>query len=255
MKTKNKTVLSFLCHPDDTEFMTSGTLALLKDAGWDIVIATMTAGDCGSKELGRKEISRIRKEEAAKAASILGSMYICCELEDVFVMYDKPSLIKTIQIIRAIKPTIVFTSSPQDYFVDHENTSKLVRTACFAAGIPNVETRGTESWDFVPYLYYADPLGSRDIFGKPVVPSMYVDISSKIEVKEKMLSCHASQRDWLLAHHGIDEYIISMKRTALEKGKDAGFEYAEGFRQHLGDAYPSDNILKNILGDLLKQEK
>ncbi len=41
MEIISKTVLSFLCHPDDMEFMTAGTLALLKDAGWDIVIATV----------------------------------------------------------------------------------------------------------------------------------------------------------------------------------------------------------------------
>jgi LmbE family N-acetylglucosaminyl deacetylase len=252
MQIENKTVLSFLCHPDDTEFMTAGTLALLKDAGWDIVIATMTPGDCGSNEYNRKDISRIRKAESAKAASILDGQYICNELEDVFVMYDKPSLLRTIEIIRRVRPAIVFTSSPQDYFVDHDNTSSLVRTACFACGIPNVETPGVQAYGFVPYLYYADPVGECDIYGSPIKPSIYVDISSKIETKEKMLSCHESQRNWLLAHHGIDEYIISMKRTAQKRGKEAGCEYAEGFRQHLGHAYPSNNILKEILKNLVK---
>jgi len=249
---ENKTILSFLCHPDDTEFMTAGTLALLRDAGWDIVIATMTPGDCGSNEYGRQEISRIRKAEAAGAASILGGRYICTELEDVFVMYDKPSLLKTIEVIRKVRPAIVFTSSPQDYFVDHENTSNLVRTACFACGIPNVETPGVKAYDCVPYLYYADPVGDCDIYGNAITPSMYVDISAKMEIKEKMLSCHQSQRNWLLAHHGMDEYILSMKRTAQKKGKEAGFGYAEGFRQHLGHAYPSDNILKEILKNFVK---
>ncbi len=252
MRIENKTVLSFLCHPDDTEFMTAGTLALLKDAGWDIVMATMTQGDCGSNEYGREDISRIRKAESAKVASVLDGRYICNELEDVFVMYDKPSLLRTIEIIRKVRPAIVFTSSPQDYFVDHENTSSLVRTACFACGIPNVETPGVKTYDFVPYLYYADPVGESDIYGNPINPSIYVDISSKIETKEKMLSCHQSQRNWLLAHHGIDEYIISMKRTAQKRGKEAGFRYAEGFRQHLGHAYPSNNILKEILKNLVK---
>ncbi len=57
----DKTVLSLLAHPDDAEFMCAGTLALLHDRGWDIHIATMTPGDCGSAELGREEISRIRR--------------------------------------------------------------------------------------------------------------------------------------------------------------------------------------------------
>jgi hypothetical protein len=67
-----------------------------------------------------------------------------------------------------------------------------------------------------------------------------------------MLSCHESQRKWLLAHHGMDEYILSMKRTAQKKGQEAGFNFAEGFRQHLGHAYPANNILEEILQNLVK---
>ena len=38
----NKTVLGIFAHPDDAELMCVGTLSLLKKAGWDIHIATMT---------------------------------------------------------------------------------------------------------------------------------------------------------------------------------------------------------------------
>ena len=69
-----------------------------------------------------------------------------------------------------------------------------------------------------------------------------------------MLCCHASQRNWLMTHHGIDEYVLSMKRFAGERGKLAGCEYAEGFRQHLGHGYPQDNILKRELEDSVKEK-
>jgi LmbE family N-acetylglucosaminyl deacetylase len=249
-----KTVLAFLCHPDDCEFMCAGALALLKARGWDIHIATMTPGDCGSATHDRDEISKIRRKESANAAAVLEGQYHCNELEDVFVMYDKPSLLRTIAIIRKVRPTIVFTASPQCYFIDHENTSHLVRTACFACGIPNVETSGVESYGFVPYLYYADAMDGKDIFGKAIKPSTYVDITSVIQTKEKMLCCHKSQRDWLLAHHGMDEYIESMKRFAQKRGQEANCQYAEGFRQHLGHGYPQDNILKTELKDLVMEK-
>ena len=48
----SKVVLSLLAHPDDAEFMCVGTLALLKQKGWQVHLATMTAGDCGSADLG-----------------------------------------------------------------------------------------------------------------------------------------------------------------------------------------------------------
>jgi len=80
---------------------------------------------------------------------------------------------------------------------------------------------------------------------------MYVDITGEIEVKEKMLAHHASQRNWLLTHHKVDEYILAMKRFAAERGIETGVKYAEGFRQHLGHSFPQDNFLLNILGDLV----
>jgi LmbE family N-acetylglucosaminyl deacetylase len=38
-----KIVLALCAHPDDVEFMCSGTLALLHKKGWQIHIATATA--------------------------------------------------------------------------------------------------------------------------------------------------------------------------------------------------------------------
>jgi LmbE family N-acetylglucosaminyl deacetylase len=60
-----KRALAIAAHPDDAEFLCAGTLALLHQQGWEIFIATMTAGDCGSMVLDREEISRIRKAEGA----------------------------------------------------------------------------------------------------------------------------------------------------------------------------------------------
>jgi hypothetical protein len=78
---------------------------------------------------------------------------------------------------------------------------------------------------------------------------MYVNISGEIDVKEQMLARHESQRNWLLTHHKIDEYILAMKRFAGDRGKETGVAFAEGFRQHLGHGFPQRNILKDILGD------
>ena len=54
-----------MAHPDDIEMTCAGTLALLKRAGWDVHMASMTAGDLGSATRSRAEISRIRRKEAA----------------------------------------------------------------------------------------------------------------------------------------------------------------------------------------------
>lgn len=245
-----KTVLGVFAHPDDTEIVCAGTLSLLKKAGWDVHIATLAPGDKGTAEYSIEEITKIRKAEAASSAKLLDGTYHCLDFEDVYIMYDRESVNKTASLIRNIRPSLVFTHNPSDYMVDHEITSKLVHTACFSAGIKNLEIPETP-YEPVPFLYYCDPMEAKNILGQPIYTSMYTDITSEIQLKEKMLACHASQRNWLLKHHKMDEYILSMKQFGKRRGAEINVGYAEGFRQHLGHGYPQNNLLKEILGDLL----
>ena len=248
---REKVVLGLFAHPDDAEFMCAGTMALLHKKGWQIHIATMAPGDCGTVEYSREEISRIRRAEAAKSAKILDGSYHCLECGDIFIMYDGPTLLKAIELVRKVQPAIVFTLSPSDYMVDHEMASRLAQTACFACGVVNIETAGAEPFEPVPYLYYMDPVEGKDNFGAEVKAGTIVDTTSVMEIKEKMLCCHESQRNWLLKHHGIDDYVITMKKLSEQRGREINSRFAEGFRQHLGHAYPQDNILKAELGELV----
>ena len=124
--------------------------------------------------------------------------------------------------------------------LDHELTSKIVQTACFSSGIKNMEV-DEPPYEPVPFLYYCDPMEGKDIFGNPVIPSMYVDISAEMEIKEKMLACHESQRNWLLTHHKMDEYILAMKRFARKEAgkqgsimlKDSGNTWVIAFRRKI----------------------
>lgn len=250
-----KRALACMAHPDDVEFWCAGTLALLQTSGWEIHIATMTPGDGGSDKLSRAEIGRIRQAEAAKAAELVDGQYHCLGLDDVFIIYDRPSLLKTTALLRRVRPQLVIAHPPMDYFSDHEHASQLVRTACFAATVPNVETPGAGALASVPHLYYSDAADGVDIYGQPFDPFLYVDITPSIGVKSRMLACHESQREWLLAHHGMDEYTESVKRMAQRRGSEIGVDYAEGFRQHLGHGYPHDNLLKTVLGDRVMNRK
>ncbi len=245
-----KTVLAILSHPDDAEMMCAGTLSLLKKRGWEIHIATMAPGDKGTAEHTREEISAIRKAEAKKSAELIGGTYHCLEFEDVYILYDRETINATAALIRRIQPSVVFTSSPNDYMIDHEMTSLAVQTACFACGVKNLEI-SEKPFEPVPYLYYCDAMEGKDKLGKPIIPGLYVDISEEISIKAEMLGCHESQRNWLLKHHKVDEYILAMKRFAEQRGSEINVEYAEGFRQHLGHGYPQENILADILGNLV----
>ncbi|MCS7034933.1 MAG: PIG-L family deacetylase, partial [Phycisphaerae bacterium] len=62
--------LALMAHPDDAEILCGGTLIRLAKLQWQVHIATLTAGDCGSSTLPAHQIARIRQREARAAARI-----------------------------------------------------------------------------------------------------------------------------------------------------------------------------------------
>src|SRR5262245_12766240 len=247
----NRTALAVLAHPDDAEFLCAGTLVRLKkEHGWAVHLATMPAGDCGSAEHGPDDIARIRRAEGKAAAAAAGGTDHCVEERALRVIDNEPALGKVRRLLSAVGPQVVSTHSPDDYHLDPEQTSKIVRAATFAAPIPNfLHGRHVHPpLDHIPHLFYCDPVEGKDAFGLPITPGLRIDISGVIEDKARMLDCHESQRAWLRKHHLVDNLIDSMRDWAATQGKAAGVAFAEGFRQHLGHSYPQDNILASLLG-------
>ncbi len=243
-------VLAFGAHPDDIEFRCAGTLALLKQAGWQVSLATVTGGEGGSRQMGPEEIRSVRLGESAAAARLLDADFHYAGGVDMDVDFTHDLRVKVVEVIRAVKPDVVITLAPFDYHTDHEEASRLVRAGCFYAPIPNYPASG-ETIDAVPYLYYMD--SGTDIFGKPAPVQFYVDISSVMDIKTEMLICHASQRDWILAHHGHDDYVRRMKEISAGSGEKCGCDAAEGLHQHLGEGYPHDNVIAEALDGYVKQ--
>jgi LmbE family N-acetylglucosaminyl deacetylase len=248
MAADRRVALSFLAHPDDAEILCGGTLVRLADAGWEVHIATATAGDCGTMTHDPQAISAIRTAEARKAAEMIGAHYHCLGERDVLVVYDKPTIQLTVDLFRRIAPTLVFTHARADYMMDHEQVSMLARAASFAYGAPNASTHPLLPGSRIPHLYYCDPIDGIDPLGNPVEPTTVIDVTKQQEKKLAMLACHASQRDWLRAHHGVDQYIDAARRHDAARGRGIGRSAAEAFVQHCGHAYPQDDLLMRLFG-------
>jgi LmbE family N-acetylglucosaminyl deacetylase len=244
----NRRVLSFLAHPDDAEILCAGTLVRLAEIGWEVHIITCTPGDCGTTSLSPEQIMAIRREEAKRAASLIGGTYHCLDERDGLIVYDKPTLRKAYDLFRTIAPALVFAHAPKDYMVDHEMASLVGRSAAFVYSVPNISTLPLRQGSQVPHLYYCDPIEGVDPLGSMVAPTTYFDITAQMPKKAAMLACHATQRDWLRAHHGMDEYIDAMQRHATHRGQQAGCQYAEAFVQHRGHAFPRNDLLKELFG-------
>ena len=247
----NQVVLSMLAHPDDAEFLCAGTLIRLRrEHGFDVHIASLTAGDCGSSLHDAQAISRLRRDEGARAAGLIGATCHCLDEKDLLVFYNERTLEKVTRLLRLVQPSIVLTHSPADYMLDHEMTSTIVRAAAFAGPIPNfmAERRLGPVLPHIPYVYYCDPIEGKDPLGRDVPPGFRIDISKVIEMKADMLAAHASQREWLAKHHGLDQYVQAMRDWSARRGQECGVAFAEGFRQHLGHSYPQDNVIGKLLG-------
>ncbi|MEK7752678.1 MAG: PIG-L family deacetylase [Acidobacteriota bacterium] len=251
-----KRILSIHAHPDDSEIMAGGTLALLAQRGHAITIVSMAPGDCGTEEYPPEEISAIRREEARRAAELIGAHYICAEFRDLAIFSDDPSRRRVVEILRRTEPDIVLTSSPTDYLCDHESTSLLVRDALFCAPAPNYLTRAENPappLKTIPHLYLMDPAGGVDREAIPVRPQFVVNVEPVFETKWNMLACHASQRNWLIKQHGMDDYMQTMKSWTQARAALAGLRYGEGFRQYRGHPYPQSPLLQELLGEQVVQ--
>jgi LmbE family N-acetylglucosaminyl deacetylase len=248
------TAIAILAHPDDAEFLCAGTmLRLQQEHGWEIHVVTMTAGDCGSAEYPPDEIAAIRRAEGAAACQVVAAGYHCLEELDMRVLFQPATVEKTVRLINKLRPRVIFTHSPEDYHLDHEQTSHIVRAASFAAPIRNYlhrpgHTEVEQPLDAIPYVLYCDPLEGKDQFGREIPPAFIVDITATVERKGEMLAAHESQRAWLRKHHGVDNLVESMRQWSSKRGASAGFRFGEGFRQHLGHSYPQDPVLTTLLG-------
>jgi len=251
-------VLALFAHPDDAEFLCAGTLIHLANRGAIVHLATMTSGDCGSTILPASKISRIRVKEGQRAAGLLGAQYTCLKEKDLLVFYDRHTLCKVMELVRRLDPSLVFTHSPSDYMLDHETTSRLCQTACFGAMAPNFRTGArnpAKPLRTLPHLYYTQPVGSTDILGKEIIPGLCVNIDATLARKEGMLACHESQQAWLKSQQGVSGPSDTMRKMAAWTGVLAAFQWAEGFRQHLGQGFPQNDLLTTLLGELVRKPK
>lgn len=255
---RRRVALAVGAHPDDVEISCAGTLRLLAAEGFELHVATMTLGDCGSKNHSADDIRRIRRREAESACALLGAAYHYVGSHDFSIFHDDAHNRLVTALLRKVSPEVVLTHPPGDYISDHEMTSLLVRNACFYAPAPNYDTSSVNdsaAIAAIPHLYYWDAVEGMDVYGRPVAPGMLIAIDEEIELKSEMLACHSSQRDWLRRQHGMDEYVESMRAWCRVRGRQAAvaanqpIKYAEAFRQHLGHAYPRSNLLAEVLAE------
>jgi LmbE family N-acetylglucosaminyl deacetylase len=247
-----KTAFAVAAHPDDIEFLMSGTLMLLGDAGYEIHYMNVANGSCGTTQYDAETIARIRRVEAMAAAQSIGAVFHESITNDLEIFFDKQTLAKLASIMRLVAPEILLTHSPTDYMEDHTNTCRLAVTAAFSRGMPNFPVDPPRDPVNQPVtVYHAQPYSHRDPLRHFIQPDVWVDVTDMVDRKVAMLSRHASQKRWLDESQGLDSYLQTLRDLDTEAGRASGkFPFAEGWRRHLhlGFCGPADDPLSAALG-------
>lgn len=247
----NKVVLSFHAHPDDAEAWNAGVLKLLKDKGYKIVIATLTAGQMGGCNMTAEETQRVREEEARKAAAVLDAEYYCLGGLDGY-LFDTPEMrMKATSLMRKVKAGIVFTHLANDYHPDHRMAANIIEAAAIIASLDPVPVN-EEPLEVTPLLYHTSPLKLSDPLGGQLIPPhFYVDVSSVIDTKKKMLEHHISQKELMKHMHKIDDFFGFVLQGNSDYGKDVNVDYAEVYWQHKGGGFQTDPQIQNDLAEFI----
>jgi LmbE family N-acetylglucosaminyl deacetylase len=211
-------------HPDDIEILCAGTLLRYRQAGHEVTVAIATNGDQGHFQIPPAELAETRRGEAEASAAVLGAKLIWMNYHDELIFPDQPTRFRFIEMVRQAQPDVVLTHNPEDYHQDHRTVAELMFVSTFMATLPQLECPG-EPTHAIPPIYYMDSLG-----GAAFVPEEYVDITSVMDDKLRMMRCHESQVKWLSEHDGIDivELILTVARF---RGLACNVRYAEGFRR------------------------
>jgi len=139
-----KRILVILAHPDDPEFFCGATIAKWTGEGHEVNYCLLTKGDKGFNEQFKikTEIIRTRIKEQKRAAAILGVHNITfLNNEDGYLIPDLLLRKEITGVIRKIKPDIVVTCDPTNYFIrdtyinhpDHRAAGQSTIDAVFPA--------------------------------------------------------------------------------------------------------------------------
>lgn len=227
-----KVVLILAPHMDDEVIGCGGVAIRHQAAGAKIFTVFVTDGRNGDARLLapgfdresqvalQRQVVETRRQEACKAASILGtSRLIFLEAEDGHLKPDPQLERQLAEYLGTWRPDLVYLPSPFDSHVDHWQTIRLFVAATKA--MPEtwqqmVRVRCYEVWS-------------------PLMANRLVEISGVMDQKQRALAAHQSQlREW--DYQRCVEGLNAYRAIALPGGKgfaEAFFECSMPMLTHL----------------------
>ncbi|MCR4428680.1 MAG: bacillithiol biosynthesis deacetylase BshB1 [Caldiserica bacterium] len=209
-------ILTIGAHPDDVEIGMGGTIASLVEKGHEVTILDLTDGEptpTGSREM--------RLSESKEAAKVLGVKdRITLDLPNRYLMDTIENRIKVAEVIRKVKPDIIFLHYWTDAHPDHRAASLLSEASRFYAKLTKTDMSGEPYYPRRMYYFFSSH------FRLLVKPAFVFDISRFLDLKIKAISCYKSQFN---ETRGNLRILDDLRVVARWWGSRAGIEYGEPF--------------------------
>ena len=172
-------------HAADAELMGGAAVLTHQRQGWRSVLVHLTLGEKGSKTLSAEEYSEVKREEAARAAEVLGSeIEILPYLDGELPINDEVQW-QIADLIRKYRPDVILTHWKGSIHTDHTNCYENVLASLFFAGL---KTFVREYPNHYPRaIYFAENWEDQEDF----VPEVYLDTSDDWETYHKAASCYS----------------------------------------------------------------
>jgi 4-oxalomesaconate hydratase len=225
-----KTALVISAHSADFVWRAGGAIALYAERGWDVTVVCLSFGERGeSAKLWREtgmtieKVKSNRKEEATRAAEILGAEVIFLDVGDYPMRIPDSILYELAALYRKIRPEFVLTHSLKDpYNFDHPLVSYAAQEARIVAQAhghePDTPVIGA------PPLFLFEPHQPEQCDWRP---QLLLDISSVWPKKyEAFKTMNAQEHLW--------QYY---ERVALQRGAQASrnsnktIKYGEAYQR------------------------
>ena len=220
-------------HPDDSEFMCGGAVALLTAAGWTVDMLVATNGNKGTKDPRRtaQMLAAEREEEQREAARILGANEpIFLGFGDGELMADDELRGLVVRQLRRLRPMLVITWDGFRPGFNHRDHRRIGR-ATYDAIWPDTDDR----------LFFPEQIEDEGLephrpqmmlLGGATEPDVYVDIEPVLETKVRAVSAHVSQVG-RSAEQLLQFWRERAETEARQRGEDdSGLpRYREAFRR------------------------
>ena len=224
----HKKILIILAHPDDPEYFCGATIAKWNGEGHKIDYCLFTKGEKGVNNNFNvtKNIISIRRKEQESAAKVLGVNSVqYLNYKDGFLTPSIDARKNTVRVIRALKPNIVVTCDPTNYYLnenylnhpDHRAAGQIVVDTVFPAAQNEL---------FFPELLNEQllPHHVEEVWlSLPKEANIVFDVTETWPLKVKALEEHISQIG------DIKKFRAHMESKSSFKDENDVFHYEEKF--------------------------